>query len=146
MIRKAEVINAKGNYATVMCESTNTCSGCNNTACGGSCASKIMISGNAVIEKVRNTVNANVGDLVEIETNESKHLRNMLLSFIIPIIMCATFYGISMHFYVNERFSLILAAAGFVLTILIVAFIEKKLNKKESEIVITKILKTKAER
>ena len=146
MQRKAEVISVDGNYAIVKCDRSSMCDGCHNSTCGGTCAAG-MIVGNSktMTAKAKNNAKASIGDIVEIETADSKVLRYALLVFILPIIVCAVMYGIGVSYFQNERASLALAAIGFVLTFFVVGLVEKSHSKSEPDIVITKVIKTKVD-
>lgn len=146
MQRKAQVISVDGRIATVKSERSSMCDGCQGNTCGSSCAAgMIMGSDKSMTAKACNDIGARVGDTVEIETSDGKVLSYALLVFILPIFVCAVLYSITSRYFTGDKTPLLIAAAGFALTFLIVGTVEKLKSKSEPDIVITRIIRSDTE-
>ncbi len=81
VVETARVLETDGNYATVMVEQGTSCKGCGMAKLG-----MCRPGGAGMVLKVRNPLNAGVGDRVKIGIDQRVHLKGYLLAFIIPLV------------------------------------------------------------
>lgn len=84
----AKVVNVKGGTATVVSKRSSACASCHNCESGGVCHAQLVFGNQVedVVLDVKNTVNAKVGDTVELESSTNKTLFVSIIIFILPII------------------------------------------------------------
>ena len=90
----AKVVDVKNETATVISQRSSACASCHNCENGGVCHAQLVF-GNQVEEvvlDVKNTVNAKVGDTVELESSTNKTLFVSIILFILPIIFSVFAY------------------------------------------------------
>lgn len=138
MRQRAVVVEVNNGIAVIEVRRSSMCEGCHKmSGCGGHCdLSGIIANDKKMRTKARNVINAGVGDLVEIESEDKKVLGYAALVFILPILICAAFYFIGSSLLGGEVAGLICAAAGFVITFVLIAAVDRAVGKKAPDIVI----------
>lgn len=130
MRQRGTVVEIKGVIARVECDRRSACDMCENAA---HCVEKCK----KVYTEALNTVNALVGDTVEIETDTGKLLLNAFVLFMIPV-----FLGVASYFVFDRFFGEGLTAA---LTLAVLAgslgFIAFLLNKSAKNITVSRVVK-----
>lgn len=126
------VIETDGDIAKVECERQSACDMCENSE---NCTEKCK----KVYATALNCVGADVGDLVEIETDTKKVLYNAFLVFMVPI-----FVAVAAYFAVNALFgegiAVISTLAVLVSSVCLFSFALNKSAKKQTVSRIVKIL------
>ncbi len=112
---KAKVKQVEDKYALVESERLSACEGCHKHAEGCSVCS-LMGSNKIISAKAKNSVGAEVGDTVEIETETKTVLFYAMLVFILPLAVMLVLYGGASMASVPEALCYVLAFGGFVLT------------------------------
>lgn len=88
---KATVTKVFRDHATVESERLSACEGCHKLEKG--CSVCALMGGNRKIEtNARNSIGAEVGDEVEIETETKTVLFYSLIVFVLPLVMMLGFY------------------------------------------------------
>ena len=119
-----KVTKIDGDYIIVAVPKKDECSKC------GMClfpkgASEINL-------RAKNTLRTKLGDSVKIETTTSQgKTSGVILVFLIPLLLIGLAVLIEKLFIKNEIFILILSVAFMVLWFIILAFIDKKISKKD---------------
>lgn len=130
MRQRGIVVEIKGSMARVECDRRSACDMCENAA---HCVEKCK----KVYTEALNTVNASVGDTVEIETDTGKLLFNTFVLFMIPV-----FLGVASYFVFDSFFGEGLTAA---LTLAVLAgslgFIAFLLNKRAKNKTVSRIVR-----
>ena len=140
MQTKAVVIATDGMFATVETERKSACEGCHKAEEGGCSVCSLMGSDRKIATKAINTVGAQIGDTVMIESNTSRMLWYAVLVFILPILVALIGWGISSLFTAKLAVQTISAFAGFALSLLGVAIYSKKISTCRCDVEIIEIL------
>ena len=82
------------------------------SACGGNCASCGGCSSKPIEVTVKNTLDARVGDKVEVESDTKKILTLAFILYILPLIVLISVYSIAIMFF-EEKTSLIICIIAF---------------------------------
>jgi sigma-E factor negative regulatory protein RseC len=117
-------------------------SGCGNcNGCGGGCETSTHIV------TIKNTINASVGDLVELKANKENILKYTMIVYMIPFIFLIAGIVLGNSYFKsigNSNYELLSFATGIlflVISYFILRVIDKKIEKKDkSAIVMTRIL------
>ena len=142
MVQKATVISVDGKYAEIEVSRQSMCGGCHQMKCGGCSIAGLMSSGGKMKALAVNLAEASVGDTVEIETSDREVLKTAAAVFLLPIISGAIFYAAALYFSLPPDICAISAIAGFLLLFLLLRTAEKKLERREPKIVVSKILES----
>ncbi|WP_455257935.1 SoxR reducing system RseC family protein [Peptoniphilus asaccharolyticus] len=128
------VINTDGDYVNVVSVRASACGGSCET-CGAHCESKPETI------RVLNTINAEIGDIVELEINSAKVLGYIALVYGVPLIVFIT--SIIVSFIAlgekNQLGSLLIGLIALAITYFIIKKIDGKLKLTGSEIKLRKI-------
>ena len=142
MITEATVTSIKGRFAVVENERKSACEGCHKNIDGGSCTICSLVGENRKISmKAYNKIGAEVGDLVEIETETRRVLWYAMLIFILPIVAALVGYFVGNAVLDNSKFSLFFAFAAMSLVFVCVAIYSKHTVEKRSDAEIVRIIK-----
>ncbi|MDO5718543.1 MAG: SoxR reducing system RseC family protein [Tissierellia bacterium] len=124
------VISEKNGMAKIAVNRTSGCGGGCKT-CGG-CDTPVMVV------YLPNDVNAKPGDTVELSANNSRVVKFTIVLYLVPLIMFVLSLGISYSFYRNagiakyELYSFITGIFGFLLSLLVLKLIDKKVGNQDS--------------
>ncbi|MBR5313957.1 MAG: SoxR reducing system RseC family protein [Clostridia bacterium] len=130
MKQTGTVVEINGNTAKVECSRQSACDMCENAE---NCAEKCK----KVYATALNTVNAVVGDMVEIETDTTGVLAKSFAVFILPIFFAvAAFFGINAFF--GEDFAVIGTFAVLVFSMVLIAYL---LNRSAKRRVVSRVVK-----
>ncbi len=143
MRQKAVVLSVNENKrAMIEVSRAAMCDGCHKSGdCGGGCAIVGLVSnGNKMQAEAVNLVSAEVGDVVEVETESKLVLAYAALVFILPIFVCALFYFIGTFFRAAEWIPYLWAAVGFVMSFAAIAIWDKCARKTRCDIRIVNII------
>ena len=140
MQTKAVVVATNGMFATVETERKSACDSCHKAEEGGCSVCSLMGSDRKIATKAINTVGAQIGDTVMIESNTSRMLWYAVLVFILPILVALIGWGISSLFTAKLAIQTISAFAGFALSLLGVAIYSKKISTCRCDVEIIEIL------
>jgi positive regulator of sigma E activity len=141
-----EISGENGENAVLRIKRECMCSG--KKECGTKCFSLASLGNdkdkNDIIETgIYNNIGAEAGDYVEVEGKTSAVLIYALIVFIMPVFTGLILYFIS-DFYIDSNSSIvpyIISGAGFILSILLLRFLNKTAKKrKRRDFIITKIL------
>lgn len=137
----ATVKEVNGKYAVVETERRSACDGCHKNTNGEGCAMCKIFGGNAKVSaRARNTVGAQVGDKVEIESSSARMLGYAALVFILPLVLAVVSYFLLLP-ALGEGFAALSAIGAFVLSFFVIAVISKLLLTDRCDIDIVKIIK-----
>ncbi|HEY8363436.1 MAG TPA: SoxR reducing system RseC family protein [Tissierellaceae bacterium] len=113
------------------------------SGCGGACKSCSGCETKSHIVVVPNTLNAKVGDLVEIQGEVKSILKYTIIVYMIPFafLIAGILLGMNILKLQNELFSFLIGLAFMALGYFIVRIIDKKVESKDDNIVrMTKII------
>jgi len=135
---RATVLKTEGNIAVIEVKRATMCEGCEKSAgCGGHCdITGIVANGGKMTARAYNKIGAAAGDTVEVETESSRVLAYAALVFLLPLVVGGIFFAAANAFSLGEGIALISAFAGFLLSFLFTALIDRKAAKKRPDIVI----------
>lgn len=120
-----KVIEKHGNTAKVVSERNSACSMCHNCESHGMCHAELVFGEQTQSVEITalNTLGANIGDMVELESSTGLTLISAALIFVLPIVFSVLAYLIS-----SELTNIIyLPAIVLVVTFFIVFFASAKL-------------------
>ena len=126
------VVEINGDIARVECDRQSACDMCENAA---GCAEKCK----KVCATASNTVNATVGDRVEIETDTSKVLKNAFIVFLLPIVFAIASYFLAKAL-LGESLAIVVTFIVLVFSLLFLSFVLNKAEKKQAVSRIVRIL------
>ena len=141
---KATVKQVMDKYAMVESERLSACEGCHKHAEGCSVCS-LMGSNKIISAKAKNSVGAEVGDTVEIETETKTVLFYAMLVFILPVAVMLVLYGGASMASVPEALCYVLAFGGFVLTFAGLGLYSRLRVSKKYDAQIIRIIEKKKE-
>ena len=131
MKQTGTVVGLDGNMAKVECDRQSACSMCDNAE---HCVEKCE----KVYASALNTVNAKVGDIVEIETDTKKVLFSSFVVFVLPIILSIAAYFAASVFF-GENTASIITFAVLISSMLVFSFVLNKRAEKKTVSRITRI-------
>lgn len=141
---KATVKQIEGKYAIVESERLSACEGCHKHAEGCSVCS--LMGGNKIISaKALNSAKAEVGDIVEIETETKTVLFYALVVFVLPIVVMLALYAAAGLFGLEDKWRYIPAFAGFVMTFFVIWLYSKFSVAKKCDAEIKRIIEKRKE-
>ena len=146
MRQRARVISASadGRRATVKVSRSSMCEGCEKIGgCGKGCSlSGIVASENAktMTADAVNEIGAETGMLVEVESASSRVLGSAALVFLLPLLICAGGYALGKRLFGTDQAGVLAAIAGFALTFLLIALVDRLFLSKKTAVRIVKIL------
>lgn len=161
MTVKGKVISVEGDFATVEVRRRAMCDGCPNdtanrapagnneadkntapqSSCGHSCAMGALLGDRKNMNvSVKNTLGAQRGDTVELESPDRTVLSSAFLVFILPLILAFGFWFVADRIFDKELYSYIAAACGFALSLAICAAVEKRTEKTGAKIIMKDIV------
>ena len=124
MREQGVVVKIENGKATVKVEKKDECSKC------GMC---LFPKGASSIEfNAKNSVGANVGDTVVIETEKEGKLLGALLVFLVPLILIGVAVFINALFIKSEIWVVIIALGLIAIWFVVLSFIDKKIRKTAS--------------
>lgn len=139
---KATVKSVEGKIAIVESERLSACEGCHKHAEGCSVCS--LMGGNSKITaKAKNTAHADVGDVVEIETETKTVLFYAMIVFVLPLLVMLCIYALMGLFDVTEPIRYGVTLLGFVLTFLGIWLYSKFRVSKKYDVEIVNIISRK---
>lgn len=141
---KATVKETEGKIAIVESERLSACEGCHKHAEGCSVCS-LMGSNKTISARAKNSMGAEVGDTVEIETETKTVLFYALLVFVLPVAVMLGLYALSSFFGVPEKWRYLPALGGFALTFVGLWIYSKFSVSKRCDAEIVSIIKKKNE-
>ena len=123
MKTQGRILKIDGDFAIVGVTRHSACDTC-RAKCGGHCD-----KASTVETKVENTLNAKVGDTVELYSKTSAIIGASLLVFILPLVMAVIGYVFPLIFNASTLFSAILSFIFFVMTFFVIWKIWGKKDK-----------------
>lgn len=146
MTAKGTVLSADKDHALVEVRRRAMCDGCPNDpsnpdSCGHACAMGSLLGDRKnMTVSVKNTLGAQPGDTVELESPDRSVLASAFLVFILPLILAFIFWFAAGKITSNELAAYAAAAAGFVLSFVICLAVEKKTKKTGTKIAMRSII------
>ena len=136
MRQRAVVLETSGKIATIEVSRSSMCEGCQNgSGCGGHCELTGLVATSGKMKaRAVNTLGAQVGEVVEVETGSGKVLGYAALVFLLPIAVCAFFYGLCGRIFGSDPAAFLGAAAGFVLTFVGISIFDRIKRKRTPDI------------
>lgn len=122
MTERGVVSKVKGKKATVEFERRSACDQCHMCA-----VTKDKMTVHVVLE---NTLDAKVGDFVEVEMGEQFVITAALIVYVIPLILIGI--GIGVGTLISELAQILMAVGGLVLGFIIAFILEKAVIRKKS--------------
>lgn len=142
MRTEANVVALDGKFATVQTERTSACEGCHKAAGEKGCSvCSLMGSDRKISARAQNTVGAQVGDRVVIESRTGRMLWYAALVFVLPLVIALVLYALAGAWSVTGGWRVLCALIGFAGTFLCLAIYSKHVQKSRCDIVITEIVK-----
>jgi len=127
------VIEIIGNLAKVECDRQSACDMCENASV---CTEKCK----KVYATAENTVNAEIGDFVEIETESKRVLKNAFIVFFLPVILSFVAYFVTERFFGSTP-ATIVTLVVLTVSLVLFAFLLNGKEKKENASRIVRIIK-----
>ena len=118
-----KVVEINADMAKIEVDKVSACDMCENAA---HCVEKCK----KVYATASNTVNAEVGDTVEIETETGMVLLNSVLVFLVPVLLAIGAYFLSNLFF-GENVSVVITFFTLVFSICAFCFVLNKISKKK---------------
>ncbi len=140
MKTRAVVIALDGDYATVETERTSACEGCHKAEEGGCSVCSLMASNRKLATRAKNTVGAAVGDTVTVESETARLLWYAALVFLLPILVAALAWCVTLLLDANIAWQIAGAVIGFVGTFVGIFFYSKHLKKTHCDVEIIEIV------
>lgn len=141
MVQLAKVIKTDGETAQISVERSSMCDGCSKKGCSGTCAAgRLFGTDKSMHALARNTIGADVGDTVQIETKTSVVMKYALIIFIMPIIISAILYFIGKAVFHEEKSAIAAAFIGFIASFAVIGLIERRKSKSPPDVVIKRII------
>ena len=136
MRQRATVKEIHGAYATVEVRRSTMCYGCEKSGgCGGHCAiTGIVGDSRPMTARALNLIGAEVGDTVEVESEEGVVLGSAALVFLLPLVICGLFFFLGSRLFGSDGAGVIAAAAGFILAFVGVGLYDRKLARRAPRI------------
>ena len=141
MKQTARIIKG-GDVATVEISRKSACEMCHENGSSACTACHIFTSSRKASAKAQNTVGADIGDIVEVESKEQTIIGFATLVFLLPTALPVIAF---LLYRSNATVAMSVASAAFLLSFITVYFISKKYEKKKPVLTITKILKKNSE-
>ncbi len=111
------------------------------SACGGKCASCSGCETTPHKVEVRNRIEAQIGQIVEIEMKDSRVLFAAFMIYIIPLMMLFVGYGIGILLFGIELYAGVTGVILLIISFVSLKLMDKRLNRSEKYMpVITKIM------
>ena len=144
MTAKCTVVSIKDSKTAVVCaERKSACAECHANG-GKSCgACDIFLGDDRFTSDVDNSIGANVGDTVMVESPSGYVIGTAALLFLLPLVVAALFYGIV--FLITSEYAPIGAICGVVLSYSVIFAVEKATKKKTNKMKIVKIINEKSD-
>jgi len=121
MTERGVVHKVKGKRATVQFDRTTACASCHMCS--------VAEDKQKVEVVIENTLDAKVGDVVEVEMGEKFVITAALIVYVIPLILVGA--GIGIGSLVSELCQILMAIGGFVLGFVIAALLDKFVIRKK---------------
>ncbi len=143
MKTKAKVISLSGSIATVETERISACEGCHKAEEGKGCSVCTLMgaSDRKLQARAKNSVNAEVGDLVWIESATSRMMLYAALVFLLPLVLAGVGIGIAFALTEDSMWYVIGGGIGFVLSFLFVFVYSRMVGKNRCDIEIVGIVR-----
>ncbi len=128
------IVSLRGNKALIQVNRGDKCEGCN--VCHAFGENKMQL-------EASNRIDAQVGDVVQVDINPGDVLRGSVLVFLFPLAMMIVGYFVGMRFSVNgtEGAGILGALVALALSFLVVKFFDRsEQDKSEDTAIITDIV------
>ncbi len=126
------VVEITGKSARVECDRQSACDMCENASV---CTEKCK----KVYATAENTVDAEIGDLVEIETESSLVLKNAFIVFFLPVILSFIAYFAAERFF-GSAVAVILTLVALIASLVLFAFLQNRNEKNRNASKIVRII------
>ena len=143
MQTKAIVVSTNGIFATVEAERKAACDGCHKAEKGGCSVCSLMGGDRKIATQALNSIGAQIGDVVTIESKTTRMLWYGMLVFIFPIVIALLAWGVVSQVTANIAVQTISAFAGFAISLIGVALYSKKILTCRCDVEIVEILTEK---
>ncbi len=141
MRTQAKVISLCGARAVVEAIRSSACEGCHKNADGESCSVCTLMGGERSFTSVAdNSLGAEVGDIVMVESETRRVLFYAVLVFLLPLVVAILGYGIGVLCELSSGIRALCAAIGFCLCFAGLYVYSKRISKRRCDVVITEIL------
>lgn len=131
MTQSGTVKSIEGDYAVIEILRDSACAGCSSAHSCIGCKKLVRV-------KALNSVGAEAGDLVRIETPTPRVLFYAFCVFLLPLISAVAAYCIADAF-TEEKFALLWALGGFIIPFVFVFFVIEARAKKQNNLTVTNI-------
>lgn len=118
-----KVVETNGDVAKIEVDRVSACDMCENSA---HCAEKCK----KVYATASNSINAMIGDTVEIETETGRVLLNSVLVFLFPVLLAICAYFLS-DLFLGENVSVIITFFTLVFSVCAFSFVLNRISKKK---------------
>ena len=141
MKTKAKVISLSGEFAVVESARTSACEGCHKAQEENGCSVCSMMGSDRMMRsKAKNTVGAQVGDSVWIESKTSRMLWYAVLVFLLPLLLAFAGFGVAALFTESLGLRVAGGAVGFVISFVAIFIYSKIVEKTRCDIEITGVI------
>ena len=130
MKQYGRVVDIDGNIAKVECERQSACAACENSA---NCVEKCK----KVYASASNEIKAEVGDMVEIETDTGRVILYSFVVFVVPVIMAVLSYFCADRLF-GENIAVAVTFIVLVFSLILFAFV---LNRRQKGRTVSRIVK-----
>lgn len=141
MKTNARVISVESSFAIVEVQRTSACDGCHKKEDGKDCSVCSLMGGERSFSaRADNSIGAEVGDQVLIETATGRVMWYAVLVFLLPLLVAGITLAISSMLGATSLVSAIIAILGFLICFVGLFFYSKTIQSKQPDIKITEIV------
>ena len=144
MTAKCTVVQIKDGKTAIVCaERKSACAECHAHGKNACTACDIFLGDDKFTAEADNSIGANVGDIVTVESPSGYVIGSAALLFLLPIAVGALFYGVM--YLLSAEYAPLGAIGGVILSYAIIFTVEKFAKNKKSTMKIVKIINEKTD-
>ena len=140
MKQKGTVISTEGAFAMVQVRRASACDGCHRQAEGCGVCSLLSAGNRRHVVKVSNPVQAQAGDVVELEAAGSRILFYAFMLFVLPILLSLLAYGVSVWLGAESAVRTICGIGAFIVAFASIAAGLNRMAAREPETAIIRVI------
>jgi positive regulator of sigma E activity len=141
MKTNAKVISVESTYAVVEVQRTSACDGCHKKEDGKECSVCSLVGGDRSFSaRAENSLGAEVGDSVLVETDTGRVMWYAVLVFLLPLLASGVGLAVASVFGATPLIQTACAIAAFLIAFIGLFLYSKKLQNKQPDIKITEIV------
>ncbi|MFA5561883.1 MAG: SoxR reducing system RseC family protein [Eubacteriales bacterium] len=140
MTQKGTVISTEGAFAVVQVRRDAACDGCHRQADGCTACSLLGAGQRNHVVKVANPVQAQAGDVVELEAPSARILFYAFMLFVLPVLLSLLAYGVSVWLGAESAVRILCGVGAFILAFAGIAAGLNRMAAGKPETVIVRVI------